>query len=1167
MPRTRIPFVFAALAACLLAPTAPAAPKTARILYAEPVTVTGLPVLPTTARPKPGVSSRARFEAYGRRFELELESNDRLLRRLPAANRAALPAHALYGGTVAGLAGSWVRLTRLPDGLRGLVYDGTELYVVAPAASVAAELDPGLPAFAPDATLVFRAADTDGNLDPDFCRVLAPRGGAAAGGPGTTATSYEAIFAELRANATAIGAAVPTRELDLALVGDTQLAGQYPSTAGEMLARLNNIDGIFGSQVGVKVGSSLVQVLGGNGGLTSTSAETLLDQFETYRRSSPQASARGLAHLMTGRELDGSTVGIAYIGTLCAQRYAVSLSQTYVDTFYSSLVAAHELGHNFGAEHDGSAGSSCAGTPQTFLMAPVINGSSTFSQCSLDRMALFVNVATCLATRSVADVAAEIAGASLAAYTGEDVHVTVDVVSRGTASAEQTVLTLSPGGQLTVTGASVTGGTCSASSGSVACQLGTLAAGERRQVDVIVRGRAPGSGTLLASATAAADADASNAGDSLPVTFSTPADGSLSATPAFVSGYVGQVLSFTAVAANAGPRPLEGAAIAIEVPAGFELVSAGGTGATCSGAAGRTTCTLGTLDAGASRPVAVSLRGTRADRQPVRLTLESLNDSEQGNDATTVDATAFPNVELTLTALAGSASLPLQGTLTRSFVIRSIGPQAAAGATFRVATGDAVDVVSVSAAGGQCTAEAGTTHAWRCSFAAAIESGGSRQADVLLRGASPGAAVVDAVAAAPENQHVGSSDPSRVTLTLQVQSMIDVRIEPSPASAVSFDHVVRTVAFEMTSIGATPAAASRFSLTLPAGVRATGARSASGTCTVGASVACSVGPLASGAANRVEVDLVSDAVGTYALTATATADGDTSAANDSRPFQFTVQPNVDVAVAPLPAGLRVRQGATFDYTVTLVSATQPLTGTTATVSVGAGLTILGGTPSRGTCSVAAGQLQCTVGAMPAGSSTGIAVRLRADAVGGLQVNAAASAQNDVNPLNDQRGEFVTVEQRGNVSLAVAGDGVATRVGGTADLARFTVTALAPSDGVGVEVTVPSAFVVDSALADGAPCATNAGRVTCSFGTLASGASRGVSLRLRANQAGTFTVSATAVADDDADPSDNSARQTVTVEGSAPGGGGGGGGGGAADPAALLLLLLAPALARRRAGPR
>jgi hypothetical protein len=74
--------------------------------------------LPTSARMQSaGAPAILGFDAYGRRFELELESNDRLLRRLSATRRAELPPRDIYRGKLTGLPGSWVRLTRLPDGI------------------------------------------------------------------------------------------------------------------------------------------------------------------------------------------------------------------------------------------------------------------------------------------------------------------------------------------------------------------------------------------------------------------------------------------------------------------------------------------------------------------------------------------------------------------------------------------------------------------------------------------------------------------------------------------------------------------------------------------------------------------------------------------------------------------------------------------------------------------------------------------------------------------------------------------------------------------------------------------------------------------------------------------------------------------------------------------
>ena len=85
-------------------------PKT-RVRYAEPVPIQASKLPGSAGIQSAGTPALLRFDAYGRRFELELESNDRLLRRLSSARRAELPPHDLYRGTLTGLPGSWVRLT------------------------------------------------------------------------------------------------------------------------------------------------------------------------------------------------------------------------------------------------------------------------------------------------------------------------------------------------------------------------------------------------------------------------------------------------------------------------------------------------------------------------------------------------------------------------------------------------------------------------------------------------------------------------------------------------------------------------------------------------------------------------------------------------------------------------------------------------------------------------------------------------------------------------------------------------------------------------------------------------------------------------------------------------------------------------------------------------
>jgi hypothetical protein len=189
-------------------------------------------------------------------------------------------------------------------------------------------------------------------------------------------------------------------QLWVAVVGDALLARQDgDALETNLLARLNLIDGLFASQLGVHIEAASVTLFTRHAdepfGRT-TEASDLPEEIADWRATDPTQRAAGLTHVFTGRNLSGRTVGMAYIDALCSRRYSTSLSQATASTTFAALIAAHEIGHVFGAPHDGEGGSACATTPTDFLMAPRINGSQQFSQCSLEQIAPRIEAAACL---------------------------------------------------------------------------------------------------------------------------------------------------------------------------------------------------------------------------------------------------------------------------------------------------------------------------------------------------------------------------------------------------------------------------------------------------------------------------------------------------------------------------------------------------------------------------------------------------------------------------------------------------------------------------------------------------------------------------------------------------------------------------------------------------
>ena len=331
------------------------------------------------------------LEGYGRAWRLELRPNRGLLDSLSPVARAQIRKNRsrFYMGHVAGAPGSWARVNRIAGRLTAMFFDGRTLYLVDRAGAF--ELPAGRRA-EPGATVMFRYAD----LGPG----LFDHGAVEPTGPGrpsaTQANRFEGFIGHLREIARLSGAA--EFAMPVTIVSDTQFSAAHdPDTADVVAGRMNFIDGIYASQLGTGIALLHHEILDDNGPLTATDSSALLNDFASFMRigSGSEIPFGGLAHLFTGRGLDGDVVGIAFLGSLCSSFGGYGVNQNLNSGPTSALVVAHELGHNFGAGHDDNLDSCPAETPAG-IMNSSINGSENFSQCSLDAMSNEVASAGCL---------------------------------------------------------------------------------------------------------------------------------------------------------------------------------------------------------------------------------------------------------------------------------------------------------------------------------------------------------------------------------------------------------------------------------------------------------------------------------------------------------------------------------------------------------------------------------------------------------------------------------------------------------------------------------------------------------------------------------------------------------------------------------------------------
>lgn len=170
------------------------------------------------------------------------------------------------------------------------------------------------------------------------------------------------------------------------------LGGRDAANA-EILSILNQIEGVFEHELGITFRVVLQNTYSGRDPYTKTKdPERLLVQFRDRWNSAMGGVRRSVAHLFTGKDLKGSTVGLAYVGVVCSgPYYAYGLSQRLTVSPAKHILTAHELGHNLNACHSDTTGcnpnpSSCNNT----IMQSSVGSGMTFCEESRRQIRAFV---------------------------------------------------------------------------------------------------------------------------------------------------------------------------------------------------------------------------------------------------------------------------------------------------------------------------------------------------------------------------------------------------------------------------------------------------------------------------------------------------------------------------------------------------------------------------------------------------------------------------------------------------------------------------------------------------------------------------------------------------------------------------------------------------------
>ncbi|MEJ0085109.1 MAG: M12 family metallo-peptidase [Pseudomonadota bacterium] len=1130
-----------------------------QIKFAEPVTL-------------PAAEGKTQFDAYGRRFALTLESNARLLKAIPAARKASFAQTRVLRGKLDEVPGSWVRLTRVGTRLEGAIWDGNDVYVVASYGSIAGKLTTPFAAAA-DQTVVYRLSDTLNGLPPEFCGLVDGGGTAAAAGD-SGLQQYKGFVAQLRANA---ATAAVNEALDISLIADKAFQNSAGADAtAAMLARLNVVDGIFAEQVGVLLLPTELRLAPSSPDpFTATEAGTLLEQLADYRESIPAVRAAGLAHLMTGKNLDGDTIGIAFVDSLCKAHEGVSLSDSEQGAFYSALVMAHEIGHNFGARHDGVEGV-CASTPQNWLMSPTLNGSTEFSACSLSSMAASIAAARgiCIGSANYVDVALVLPPSPYETQTTGTFSLPMTLRSIGNRIGTHVELEVTFPSWYSLTGATLAGANCSVASGVITCALADVAVGEERALDLRVTGSTVGSFSVQAVLTVEDDFVTGNNSGLVLVGLQSGVDLGVTITPSVSTAFVNDVVDYTVDVLSRGTQDSHGGRVLINL-GGIPIESFNGGPHTCVievSSDGILNCQLADIAVGTSTRITLRGRANIARIANGSATLNVPNDSNAGNDQARarVDVSAEREVRISVSTEELRAVIGTSYELT--YTLDVVGRLPSQNARFLLQLPYQGVVESVTTPSITC---APVPDFIACDFGT-LNPGDVRTVVVRFHMIADATSTLYASARWANGADIAYSG---VFTWVYASLAVDVAAVVGNSFGV-VEGAIASSAFQVVSEGVNPAqnvtatielAAPLRLLTLgfnngPSGWTCALLTSQRGRCT---------GSFPGGAlSNQISATMgftfVSDTAvdGDATITVTATDDGDPT--NNVAHATLQVRPIVDIGISGPLAARMLLTGQTTTVDATITTGRNPVVGArlvpgVADASVALDSLSIGGVD----CPQAQIGMPCELGTLPANSVIPVRAVFRA-VTGGRNTISVLDVypDRDSNQLNNSLVVTILTADATDIQLSVAQTSVTANNGAALRFPLITITnGAALSLDITVDIPLPP-FVTVNAISSSEILCSGTTTLQCTLLSLSPNTSRNIDIAMTATATGTFTSNVVLRGFNDSTPGNNAVSAVFTVNAAPSSGGGGGGsaggsGGGGGGRIEWLLLVLLTTLAMRR----
>jgi len=296
-------------------------------------------------------------------FRVMVQGEDGMLRDVEA------PAIRTMKGEVRGHPGSSVRGALVNDGAELIVrFDDGSIYGIQPYSVVN-------PAAAEGSHVVYSALDV---IDT----------GGVCGGAIVPAGQAEEEEPGLMLRGTA------SKIVEIAIDGDfeffTTNGSSVVNSVNDIESTMNSVEGIYEINTGVtmEITTIIIRSASADPYSGSDSGALLTQLATTWGGSLYTPIRRDLVHLMTGRAMDSGVLGIAYLSVVCTtNRYG--LSRRLSNVAQRRAVVAHEVGHNFSAQHCNTSCTPCQ------IMCAGLGGCSgvltSFSACEAGGIASYAD--------------------------------------------------------------------------------------------------------------------------------------------------------------------------------------------------------------------------------------------------------------------------------------------------------------------------------------------------------------------------------------------------------------------------------------------------------------------------------------------------------------------------------------------------------------------------------------------------------------------------------------------------------------------------------------------------------------------------------------------------------------------------------------------------------